>query len=138
MIEFVGNHPGLFAALGAILALLAWTAVRERLLGIRSVGPAEATLLISHKDAVVVDVREPHEVKDGTILNAVHIPVGQVKDSLGKLEKFRDRPIIVGCRSGSRSGSAAAALVKAGFGEVYNLRGGMMAWQNANLPLVKK
>ena len=33
---------------------------------------------------------------------------------------------------------AAAALVKAGFGEVYNLRGGMMAWQNANLPLVKK
>lgn len=138
LLEFVGNHPGLFAALGAIVALLGWTLLRDRLLGIRSVGPAEATLLISHKDAVVVDVREAHELKDGAILNAVHIPIGQFKDSVGKLEKYRDRPIIVGCRSGSRSGSAAAALVKAGFPEVYNLRGGVLAWQKANLPLVKK
>ncbi len=137
LLEFAGNHVGLFAALGVILALLAWTGVQGRLQGVRSVGPAEATLLINHQDAVVLDVREAHEVKDGVILNSVHVPVGQLKDSLGKLEKYRERPLIVGCRSGSRSQSACATLARAGFTQVYNLRGGVMAWQNASLPLVR-
>jgi rhodanese-related sulfurtransferase len=138
LLEFAGRHPELFAALGVIVALLVWTSVRGRLQGIRSVGPVEATLLISHEDALVLDVREPHEVKDGLILNSVHVPLGQVRDHLGKLEKYKDRPVIVGCRSGSRSHSAAALLAKAGFAQVYNLQGGLLAWQNANLPLVKK
>lgn len=138
LLEFAGNHPGLFAALGVVIALLVWTSVRGRLQGIRSVGPAEATLLINHQDAVVIDVREPNELKEGMILNAVHVPLGQLKDSLARLEKFRERPVIVGCRSGSRSHAAAATLAKAGFPQVYNLQGGVMAWQNANLPLVKK
>lgn len=138
LLAFVQRQPGLFAALGVILALLALTTLRGRLQGFKSVGPTEATLLINHQDAVVLDVREPSELKDGLILNAVHIPLAQVKDSLPKLEKYRDRPVIVGCRTGSRSQSACATLTKAGFSQVYNLRGGVMAWQNANLPLVRK
>ena len=137
LLEFAGNHVGLFAALGVIVALLAWTGVQGRLQGIRSIGPAEATLLINHQDAVVLDVRDGNEIKDGIILNSVHVPVGQLKDSLGKLEKYRERPVIVGCRSGSRSQSACAALTRAGFTQVYNLRGGVLAWQNASLPLVR-
>lgn len=137
LLEFAGNHLGLFAALGIILAILAWTGLQGRLGGVRSIGPAEATLLINHEDAVVLDVREPSEVKDGVILSSVHIPVGQLKDSLGKLQKYRERPIIVACRSGSRSQSACATLSRGGFTRVHNLRGGMLAWQNANLPLVR-
>lgn len=137
-LAFVQRQPGLFAALGVILALLALTTLRGRFQGFKSVGPTEATLLINHEDAVVLDVREPAELKDGLILNAVHVPLAQVRDSLPKLEKYRERPVIVGCRTGSRSQSACATLTKAGFNQVYNLRGGVMAWQNANLPLVRK
>ena len=137
-IEFAGNHPELFLALGVISGLLAWTYVRGRFQGWRGVGPAEATLLINHQDAVVLDIREDNEYRDGYILNSVHVPLGQVKDSIGRLEKYKDRPIVVSCRSGSRSGVACATLAKHGFGEVYNLKGGILAWQNASLPLVKK
>jgi rhodanese-related sulfurtransferase len=138
ILQFANNHLGLFAALGAISALLAWTALQGRLQGVKSLSPAEATLLINHQDAVLIDVRDPHELKEGTILNSIHIPIGQFKDSLGKLEKYRDRPVIIACRSGSRSHSACATLARAGFSQVHNLQGGVLAWQNASLPLVRK
>ena len=50
-------------------------------------------------------------------------------------EKYKDKPVIVVCRSGSRSASGCAMLKKQGFDQVYNLRGGLMAWKNANLPI---
>lgn len=136
--EFAGNHPQLFIALGVVLALLAWSYIKGALQGFKNVGPTEATLLINHDDAVVLDIREDHEFKDGYILDSVHIPLGRLKDSLGRLEKYRDRPIIASCRSGSRSGIACSTLLKNGFDKVYNLKGGVIAWQNANLPLKKK
>ncbi len=138
LVEFGGNHPGLFLALAAIVLALAWTTFRGRMLGFRSVEPIEAIQLINHEDAVVLDIREEHELKDGKILNAVHIPLGRLKDSLDKLDKYKDRPIIASCRSGSRSHAACATLGKSGFTRVYNLKGGILAWQNASLPLVKK
>lgn len=138
LVEFAGNHPELFVALGVVLALLAWSTLRASMQGFKAVGPLEATQLINHQDAVVLDIREPGEIKEGRILNSVHIPLGQLQGSLGKLEKFKGRPIIASCRSGSRSGAACSTLTKHGFTEVYNLRGGIVGWQNASLPLTRK
>jgi rhodanese-related sulfurtransferase len=135
--EFVANHPLLVAAFVALSAALAWSFLRARFQGYQNVEPADATQLINHKDAVVVDVRESNELADGRILDSVHVPLGQLKDSLNKLEKHKGRPVITVCRTGSRSGTASAALVKNGFEEVYNLKGGIMAWQGAGLPLKK-
>lgn len=125
-------------ALGAILLLLAWTTVRGRFQGWKGVGPAEAIQLINHEDAIVVDIREDAEFKGGYILNSVHVPLTQLRANVQRLEKYRDRPVVVSCRTGSRSAAACATLSKQGFGSVYNLRGGIVAWQNANLPLSKK
>jgi rhodanese-related sulfurtransferase len=136
--EFVGNHPGLFLALAVIVGLLAWTSFRGRFQGFKAVGPIEATQLINHQDAWVLDVREDAEFRDGYILNSEHVPLSQLSSSTKRLEKRKGKPVIVGCRSGSRSAGACASLVKQGFSEVYNLKGGILAWQNANLPLVKK
>lgn len=135
LLEFVGNHPALFVALGVILALLVWTTVQ---VGMAAVGPSDAIALINHEDALVLDIREPAELKDGVILNSLHIPLAQLNGSLGRLEKYKSRPIIASCRSGSRSQAACRTLKRHGFEKVYNLRGGILAWQNANLPLVKK
>jgi Rhodanese-related sulfurtransferase len=58
-------------------------------------------------------------------------------NKIKRLEKYRDRPIILSCATGSRSASAYHRLKKLGFEKVYNLRGGLMAWQGASFPLAK-
>ncbi len=134
---FVSNNLPLFGALVVILAMLAYNLFGARLRGYQSTSPSEAIRMINHDDAVVLDVREDGEYQNGHIINALHIPQGHLKTRLKELEKYRDKAIIVSCRSGSRSGQACALLKKEGFESVYNLAGGVMAWQSASLPLVK-
>ena len=105
--------------------------------GIKEVGVVEATQLINHRDAVVVDVREDKEWANGHIPNAKHIPLGQLSSRFKELEKFKGKPVVIGCRSGHRSASACSVLKKNGFNEVYNLKGGIIAWEQANMPVEK-
>jgi rhodanese-related sulfurtransferase len=136
-VEFVGNHPFLFLALSIVTTLLFWSLLGERMSGIKSLVPQEATLLINHDNAVVLDVREENEYAQGHILKSVHIPLGSLSDKIKTLEKYRTRPIIASCMSGNRSGRACSLLKKNGFENVHNLKGGIIAWQNANLPLTR-
>jgi rhodanese-related sulfurtransferase len=106
--------------------------------GIKQVGPQEAVLLFNHDDALVLDVREQSEWADGHITRAKHIPLGQIKNKLGELEKFKDKPIVVVCRSGNRSNTACGLLKKSGFENLHNLAGGMIAWEQAGLPRERK
>jgi rhodanese-related sulfurtransferase len=108
-----------------------------RLSGVKQIGPQEAVLLFNHEDAVVLDVREQSEWADGHIAKAKHIPLGQLKNRIADLEKFKGKPIVAVCRSGNRSGSACGVLKKAGFEHLHNLAGGMIAWEQAGLPKEK-
>ncbi len=75
----------------------------------------------------LVDVREPNEFSSGHIEGAENIPLGTISSSLDKLDK--DKKIVFICRSGNRS-SKAAKMVGAEEGyEVYNMKGGMLAWK---------
>ena len=135
LIEFVGNHWPLFVALFAILGLLA----HNLLTGSKGqVTPLEATQLINHEDAVVVDVRPLADFNKGHIIGAINLPANGFAQQIKTLERYKDRPIILSCRSGAQSSVAAKELQKAGFERVYNLRGGILAWQNANLPVTRK
>jgi rhodanese-related sulfurtransferase len=78
------------------------------------------------------------EYSDGHIINAENIPLNSLNNQLQKLEKYKQHPIIAVCRSGSRSAAACNTLRKAGFEQVYNLRGGMLAWENAGQPVRRK
>ncbi|MDQ1272328.1 MAG: hypothetical protein QG591_958, partial [Planctomycetota bacterium] len=82
---------------------------------------------------VILDVREPAEFKGElrAIQGARNIPVGQITQRLKELEKFKDKEIITVCRSGARAHTAAAILLKAGFGKVFNMSGGMTAYRQA-------
>jgi rhodanese-related sulfurtransferase len=111
--------------------------LRGRLSGIKQVGPQEAVRLYNQEDALVLDVREQSEWKDGHIANARHLPLGQLGKRLTELDKFKDKPIIAVCRVGNRSAHACAVLKKAGFEKLYNLDGGMSAWEQAGLPKEK-
>lgn len=133
--EFVSNHWVLFLALAAILALLAHNLVMG---GKGSVDPVEATDLINRRDAFVVDVRSAADFAKGHIINAVNIPMNGFKNQMATLQKHKNKPILINCRSGSQSSAACQHLRKEGFEEVYNLQGGILAWQSANLPLTRK
>ena len=137
LLEFAGNHPLLVGAFAAVLAALIWNLVTDPG-GKNAVDPASATALINHEDAVILDVRSMNEYKDGHIVNAINIPLNSLSNSVKQLEKHKDKPIVAVCRSGSRSGAACNTLRKNGFENVKNLRGGMLAWENANLPVKRK
>lgn len=78
----------------------------------------------------LLDVREPHENADFNIGGTL-LPLGRVQMmDTDEIESWKDEEVIVYCRSGNRSGQAAMILETAGFSNVKNLTGGMMAWQD--------
>jgi len=76
-------------------------------------------------DAQFIDVREPHEVADGTLPGTVNIPLGELEHRRAELDPTRR--VVLLCRSGNRSSKAAEYLTSIGFTDVVNLVGGMLA-----------
>ena len=137
MIQFIINNWYLFAALAVIIFLLLAGPVSQRMYGIRNANAAQAVQLLNRENGVVVDVCEPKEFSAGHVPNAVNVPLSSLKDRLRELEKYKSRPIVVSCRSGNRSLKGAVMLRKHGFTTVYNLSGGLHAWERDNLPIQK-
>lgn len=137
LLEFAANHTLLVGGFAAVLAALIWNLVTDPG-GKNAVDATIATAMINHENAVILDVRSMAEFKDGHIVNAINIPINGLGSNLKQLEKHRDRPVVAVCRSGSRSGAACNVLRKHGFENVKNLRGGMLAWENASLPVKRK
>jgi rhodanese-related sulfurtransferase len=137
-IDFAFKYWYLFAALLVIIGLLIGTEVMRALRGIVAVNPTRATQLVNHDDALMLDVRETSSYKTGHIPEARHIPFKELKDRLKELTKFKDKPVIVYCQTGTQSSPAGNLLKKAGFTAVHTLSGGLNAWQSANLPISRK
>ncbi len=137
ILEFAANHALLSLAFALSLAAVLFNEYRNLTAGFKAVGPLVATRIINDEDPLILDVREAAEIKDGIIADALHIPLGQLPKRMAELETHKQRPVIVYCRSGSRSASAARRLRRAGFETVYNLAGGIMAWVDQHLPVVR-
>jgi len=128
----------LFGGAVATGAMLLWPLVMRPFRAGREVGVVEAVQLINRKDAMVIDVRDTGEYEAGHITGARHVPEKQLTERLKELEKFKDRPLIVVCRSGARSSVAVQVLRRSGFNDSVNLRGGIGAWDQAGMPLEKR
>lgn len=132
--EFAANHWMLVSALMGLLVLLAWDSGQK---AGPKVSTHEATRLINQQNAVVVDIREKGEFKKGHLVDSLNIPNSKIVSSLADLEKHKDTPIIVVCKTGQTASAASKTLKENGFSSVYRLSGGIMEWSNNNLPLVK-
>jgi rhodanese-related sulfurtransferase len=90
-------------------------------------------MLSSDNPPAIVDVRTPAEFTGelGHIPGARLVPLNLLGDSLGVLSQYKERDLILVCRTGRRSGIAARELAKVGFARVYNLQGGMVQWNHA-------
>jgi sulfur dioxygenase len=94
---------------------------------------ALAARLAANPHPLVLDVREPEEFVGelGHVEGAILVPLDALERRLPKLAGYRDREVVVVCRAGARSATAAAMLRRAGFAHVQNLAGGMLAWAGA-------
>jgi len=133
--EFVANNLVLFFALVVIVVLLLRTWIGPG--QVKSLSPFESIQKLNKEEAVILDVRTDAEFGEGYILDSIHIPLGLLDSGINKLARHKEHPIIICCRVGSRSRQAAVILKKHGYNTVFQLHGGISAWQNANLPLTK-
>lgn len=138
LIEFVGNHPLLVAAFVAVLVAVIVSELLRLKGAASSLSAASATLLYNRQDALFIDIRAEAEFRKAHLPGAMHVPAAELEQRLSKLEKHKQRPIIVYCDTGLRSGAVAAKLKKLGFAQVHQLQGGLAAWQNAGFPLESK
>lgn len=112
---------------------LLWPSLRRG----QSISILQATQLINQGKGVIVDVREPGEFAAGHLRDAKNIPLGELSNRMGELDKFKSKSVIVVCQAGTRSARAVGQLKKAGFNEAFSLDGGVAAWQAQGLPVAK-
>lgn len=101
-----------------------------------AVPPAEAVRLINREKAVLIDVCEPAEFAAGHAGGSRNIPLGSLADAK-ELPKDKSVPVVLMCVSGARASRAAGLLKRAGYEKAVAVAGGMGAWREAGLPVVK-
>ncbi len=99
---------------------------------IAEVSPQEARAK-QQAGAVIVDVREAYELREGYIPGAVHIPLRSISQRMKELDSSKE--IVIVCRSGNRSITAAQFLQQGGFPQVSSMAGGMIGWTRQNFPV---
>ena len=137
VIEFSGNHTLLVAAFVIVLAMIISNEVSRFTRGFDDISPTDVTKLMNHQTAILLDIRTAAENREGHIINSKHIPTNELSTRIKELEKHKQDHVIAYCRSGNRSVAACKILKAHGFDNVYNLGGGIMAWESANLPVTK-
>jgi len=135
-LEFATNHPYLVGGVVVLSILVLGKELRLRSNAGKFIDPARAVSLIN-KGAGVLDLRSAERFSTGHVVGARNIQADQVESSAGKLKRYSGKPIIVYCDNGTSCGKALAGLQQMGFEHAVALRGGLRAWTQENMPLVK-
>ena len=123
--------------LWGLVALIGIGLLSQQLSVTQGVDVMQAQQMVANQGALLLDVREPTEYAAIHAPNAKLIPLGEVGMRLKEIEAYKDKPIAVICRSGRRSAKAVALLQEAGFKQVSNVQGGIQAWEQAGLAVIK-
>ena len=133
--EFAQNNLFLVLALLATWSAVMFYEIRLKAHGLSQVSAADA-LRIINKGAMIVDVRTAEAFGSGHIVNARNIAFNSLASDRPPLKR-KNKVMLTVCENGMDSGKAANALRKAGFENVFSLKGGLKQWRAENLPLVK-
>lgn len=137
VIPFLGHHWLLTGLLVILLILLFLEEAKAKGLT-KQLGPAEVVQLINRESAVVIDIRNRDAFKTGHIVGSFNFPQSELEKDFSKLSKYKDRPLVIVYATGQKAGEIMMKLKKQGFTNVQVMSGGINAWTNAQMPLVKK
>ena len=137
VLAFAGEHQVLVMVLAGLTVAIIFNEFSRLTSGFKPVDPAGLTALINRQDALLVDVSATADFEKGHIAGAKNVQMSQFDADNKILAKVREMPVALVCRTGTSSADAARKLAKAGFKQVHWLDGGIAAWQQANLPLVR-
>lgn len=133
IIIFLGQQ---WLLVGILLVLVFLFIQLEMKRGGQIVSIHQLTTLVNRENAIVLDIREHAEFREGHIVDALHIPFVKLKERQSELDKYKDRPIVIVDKMGQHTGAAGKQLLDAGF-KASRLDGGMTEWRGNNLPVVK-
>ena len=134
---FASSSPLLSMALVGLTLALIGTEIARLFRGYKALRPAELTTLMNRDNALVVDLSASGDFEKGHIAGSRNVAPSQFDPENKLLAAAKSLPVVVVCRNGQASAGAAKRLKKAGFEQVHWLDGGVAAWQQADLPLVK-
>lgn len=135
---FTLNHWTLSLALLIVLILIFFEEIKHRQSGGHRLSPQTATYLINREHASIIDLRDKDLFEKGHISHAMHFSQSDIMNQLNKIQKLKNKPIILVDTTGHHSVLVRAKLQKEGFTHLYVLSGGINAWKEAGLPLTKK
>ncbi|MFC6277060.1 rhodanese-like domain-containing protein [Psittacicella hinzii] len=137
--EFFFNHPYLSVAWLVCLVAILITFVQDKLAGIEVIGNNMVAILLNSQKGVIVDLRSVQDFKSGHIQGAVHLLPTDIKtQNVGKIEQYKDRPVVLVNQDGLNLLELGKDLKKQGFTKVYILKDGVGGWLTDNLILVRK
>ncbi len=128
---FVSAQWPLVGTLLALVGLFMWN--ENRRAG-DSISVHQLTYQVNNANALVIDLREPKEFREGHVVDALNIPFAKIADRMAELDKAR--PLVLVDKIGQHSAPVGRTLKQAGF-QVSRLAGGMSEWSASNLPVVK-
>lgn len=127
LLPFIMHHWLLTALFAVALVLLFIDEARSKGLGGARVSPQRTVELLNRENAILWDIRDPNAFKEGHIAGATQ-----------SCPTDKDRSIVIACALGQKASVEMNKLQKQGYNKVYILAGGITAWKNAGLPLVKE
>lgn len=133
--QFITNHWQLWLALIGILLLIFINELVTQKKKAKELTPQAAVDLINNENAVILDLRDKESFKNGHILNSINCSAEDFEQQ--KMNKYKNKKIILVCARGLQSPAVAAKITSQGYQPLV-LGGGIASWQNADLPLVKK
>lgn len=134
---FAGRQPVYSIALVGLTVAIIGNEVSRLFRGYKSLAPAQVTALINQENALVVDLRPLADYQKGHIVGSKNVLMSQFDPESKQLAAAKALPIVLVCQNGMTVAAAAKRLKKAGFERIHILEGGIAAWQQAELPLVK-
>ncbi|QBR84922.1 rhodanese-like domain-containing protein [Legionella israelensis] len=133
--QFIINHWHLWLALIIIILFIVINETIAQKKKAKEISPQSTVDLINHQGAKVIDMRDKESFKNGHIIDAVNASADDFEK--GRMDKYKDKPLVLVCARGLQSATFAAKLQSQGFQQVMVLNGGMNNWQAANMPIVK-
>lgn len=134
--QFIMHHWELWLGLVVVLLLIFMNEQLMQKKRAKALSPASVVDMMNHANAVVIDIRDLETFRAGHIIDATRMSIDELTQE--RMKKYNNNPLILVCTRGIQAATAATKLRAEGVTNVMILAGGMTAWQEAGLPIIKK